>query len=122
MAEYIKRDVVTKGIMAAEWMDGYDGAMAMEIAASAPAADVASVVRCRRTTTSAPTARGRTVTMPPKIILDLCGGTGSWSRPWQLNGYDVRIITLPAYDVLTYEPPDSVWAYLPPHPAQNLAC
>lgn len=27
-----------------------------------------------------------------KIILDLCGGTGSWSRPWALNGYDVRII------------------------------
>lgn len=30
-----------------------------------------------------------------KIILDLCGGTGSWSRPWELNGYDVRVITLP---------------------------
>lgn len=43
MAEYIKRDVVTKGIMAAKWVDGYDGAMAMEIAASAPAADVAPV-------------------------------------------------------------------------------
>lgn len=44
MDEYIKRDVVMKRIMAAKWMDGYDGAMAMEIAASAPAADVASVV------------------------------------------------------------------------------
>ena len=44
MAKYIKRDVVTKGIMAAKWVDGYDGAMAMEIAASAPAADVAPVV------------------------------------------------------------------------------
>ena len=29
--------------------------------------------------------------MQPKIILDLCGGTGSWSRPWKLNGYDVLI-------------------------------
>ena len=47
MAEYIKRDVVTKGIMAAKWVDGYDGAMAMEIAASAPAADVAPVVHGR---------------------------------------------------------------------------
>lgn len=47
MAEYIKRDVVTKGIMAAKWVDGYDGAMAMEIAASAPTADVAPVVRCK---------------------------------------------------------------------------
>ena len=44
MAEYIKRDVVMKEIMAAKWMDGYDGAMAMAIAASAPAADVAPVV------------------------------------------------------------------------------
>lgn len=44
-----------------------------------------------------------------KIILDLCGGTGSWSRPWQLNGYDVRIITLPEYDVRTYKPPENVW-------------
>ena len=34
-----------------------------------------------------------------KIILDLCGGTGSWSRPFRENGYDVRIITLPDYDV-----------------------
>lgn len=47
MAEYIKRDVVMRGIMAAKWMDGYDGAMAMAIAVSAPAADVAPVVRCR---------------------------------------------------------------------------
>lgn len=44
MDECIKRDVVMKGIMAAKWMDGYDGAMAMEIVASAPAADVAPVV------------------------------------------------------------------------------
>lgn len=34
-----------------------------------------------------------------KIILDLCGGSGSWSRPWALAGYDVRLITLPDYDV-----------------------
>ena len=27
-----------------------------------------------------------------KIILDLCGGTGSWSKPYIDNGYDVRII------------------------------
>lgn len=49
MAEYIKQDVVMKRIMAAKWMDGYDGAMAMEIAASAPAAaDVAPVVHGHR--------------------------------------------------------------------------
>lgn len=47
MAEYIKRDVVMKEIMAVKWMDGYDGAMAMAIASSAPAADVAPVVHGR---------------------------------------------------------------------------
>lgn len=31
----------------------------------------------------------------PKIILDLCGGTGSWSKPYRDAGYDVRLITLP---------------------------
>jgi len=35
-----------------------------------------------------------------KIILDLCGGTGSWSKPYRDNGYDVRVITLPKYDFL----------------------
>ena len=59
--------------------------------------------------------------MPPKIILDLCGGTGSWSRPWQLNGYDVRIITLPFYDVLTYEPPDNVWGILAAPPCTEFS-
>lgn len=27
-----------------------------------------------------------------RIILDLCGGTGSWSKPYREAGYDVRII------------------------------
>lgn len=36
-----------------------------------------------------------------KLILDLCGGTGSWSRPYKENGYDVRVITLPEYDLLS---------------------
>ena len=48
----------------------------------------------------------------PKIILDLCGGSGSWSRAYVAAGYDVRNITLPAYDVLTYEPPDNVYGIL----------
>lgn len=42
-------------------------------------------------------------------ILDLCGGSGSWSRPFHKAGYDVRLITLPEYDVITYEPPINVW-------------
>jgi len=34
-----------------------------------------------------------------KIILDLCGGTGSWARPYLEAGYDVRTITIPKQDV-----------------------
>ena len=44
-----------------------------------------------------------------KIILDLCGGTGSWSKPYKDAGYDVRVITWPQYDVKTYIPPDNVY-------------
>jgi len=48
-----------------------------------------------------------------KIILDLCGGTGAWSRPYKEAGYDVRVITLPEYDVLTYElPKESIYGIL----------
>lgn len=47
-----------------------------------------------------------------KIILDLCGGTGSWSRPYREAGYDVRVITLPDYDLFTYEPPKNVYGIL----------
>jgi len=37
-----------------------------------------------------------------KIILDLCGGTGSWSKPYKDNGYDVRLITLPNHNILNH--------------------
>ena len=37
--------------------------------------------------------------MKNKIILDLCGGTGAWSKPYKEDGYNVRNITLPDYDV-----------------------
>lgn len=47
-----------------------------------------------------------------KIILDLCGGTGAWSRPYKEAGYDVRNITLPEYDVFTYTPPKNVYGIL----------
>ena len=47
-----------------------------------------------------------------RIILDLCGGTGAWSKPYKDAGYDVRNITLPDYDVRTYEPPENVYGIL----------
>lgn len=33
-------------------------------------------------------------------ILDLCGATGAWSKGYRDNGYDVKIITLPHYNLL----------------------
>lgn len=47
MTEYIKRETAVRAVMAAKWVDGSDGAMAMEIVASPPAADVAPVVHAR---------------------------------------------------------------------------
>lgn len=53
-----------------------------------------------------------------KIILDLCGGTGAWSKPYKEAGYDVRLVTLPETDVRTYQPPKDVYGILaaPPYP------
>ena len=56
--------------------------------------------------------------MDKKIVLDLCGGTGAWGRPYADSGYDVRNITLPDYDVREYRPPENVYGILaaPPCP------
>ncbi len=56
-----------------------------------------------------------------KIILDLCGGTGSWSKFYKLAGYDVRVITLPDYDVRTYIPPRNVYGILAAPPCTHFA-
>lgn len=56
-----------------------------------------------------------------KIILDLCGGSGAWSRPYKEAGYDVRLITLPDYDVITYEPPDNVYGILAAPPCTEFS-
>lgn len=56
-----------------------------------------------------------------KIILDLCGGTGSWSRPYKDAGYDVRVITLPEYDVRTYVPPKNVYGILAAPPCTEFS-
>lgn len=56
-----------------------------------------------------------------KIILDLCGGTGSWSKPYKDAGYDVRIITLPDNDVMTYKPPENVYGILAAPPCTEFS-
>ncbi len=56
-----------------------------------------------------------------KIILDLCGGTGSWSKPFKDAGYDVRLITLPENDVRFYQPPENVYGILAAPPCTEFA-
>ena len=55
------------------------------------------------------------------IILDLCGGTGSWSKPYKDAGYDVRLVTLPDYNVLTYKPPKKVYGILAAPPCTDFS-
>ena len=55
------------------------------------------------------------------IILDLCGGTGAWSKPYADAGYDVRVITLPDYDVRHYQPPPDVYGILAAPPCNEFA-
>lgn len=56
-----------------------------------------------------------------KIILDLCGGTGAWSKPYRNAGYDVRVITLPEHDVRLYEPPKRVHGILAAPPCTEFS-
>lgn len=61
--------------------------------------------------------------MRPKIILDLCGGTGEWSRPYEEAGYDVRIWTLPNDDIRLkeFDPLLDVHGILAAPPCTHLA-
>ena len=56
-----------------------------------------------------------------KIIIDLCGGTGSWSEPYAVAGYDRRVITLPEQDVRAYRPPRGTWGILAAPPCTEFA-
>ena len=56
-----------------------------------------------------------------KLILDLCGGTGSWSKPYKDNGYKVINVTLPEYDVRCYEPPEDVYGILAAPPCTQFS-
>jgi len=56
-----------------------------------------------------------------KIILDLCGGTGAWSKPYRDAGYDVRLITLPEQDTRLYIPSDNIYGILAAPPCTMFA-
>jgi hypothetical protein len=62
------------------------------------------------------------LTNEAKIILDLCGGTGAWSKPYRDAGYDVRLITLPDHDVrLMKKPNETIYGVLAAPPCCHLA-
>lgn len=48
-----------------------------------------------------------------KIIIDLCGGTGTWSKPYSDNGYEVINATLPDMDMTTEKVIKELIAYKP---------
>lgn len=56
-----------------------------------------------------------------RIILDLCGGSGAWSRPYADAGYDVRLVTLPEHDVSDYQPPANVHGILAAPPCTEFS-
>lgn len=49
----------------------------------------------RKSCTQADPMRELSLFNETKTILDLCGGTGAWSKPYRDAGYDVRLIDLP---------------------------
>jgi hypothetical protein len=58
-----------------------------------------------------------------RTILDLCGGTGSWSKPYRDAGYDVRLVD-PGFggeDVRFYVPPKNVHGVLAAPPCTVFA-
>lgn len=57
----------------------------------------------------------------PKIILDLCAGSGAWSRPYADAGYDVRLVTWPDHDVRMYIPPANVHGVLAAPPCTEFS-
>ena len=45
----------------------------------------------------------KNIPVKDRIILDLCGGTGLWSKPYADAGYKVKNITLPKFNIFSAE-------------------
>lgn len=61
-----------------------------------------------------------TVPIKDRLILDLCGGSGSWSAPYRKAGYPVQIVDWP-HDVRVYAPPIKVWGVLAAPPCTEFS-
>lgn len=59
--------------------------------------------------------------MENRVILDLCGGTGAWSKPYKDAGYKVIVCTLPDCDVRTFKPPKNVYGILAAPPCTHFS-
>jgi hypothetical protein len=56
------------------------------------------------------------------VILDLCGGSGSWSRPYVEAGYRVELVTLPGFDVQVLPAPaEAAWGILAAPPCDQFS-
>ena len=56
------------------------------------------------------------------MILDLCGGTGSWSKPYVEAGYEVRLVDMKTTgDVRLLEFPNPVHGILAAPPCTHLS-
>ena len=57
------------------------------------------------------------------MILDLCGGTGSWSRPYKEAGYDVKLVDLEftGEDIRLFQPPSGVTGILAAPPCTEFS-
>ena len=58
-----------------------------------------------------------------RIILDLCGGTGAWSKPYADAGYDVRILDIEEGDDIRMlkQPDEPIYGILAATPCKDLA-
>lgn len=56
-----------------------------------------------------------------KIIIDLCAGSGAWSKKYREKNYDVRLVTLPSKNVLTYKPPKNIYGILAAPPCTQFS-
>ena len=60
------------------------------------------------------------LTAEDRIILDLCGGTGSWSGPYKDAGYDVQVVTFPE-DVRLFEYIPNIYGILAAPPCDHFS-
>jgi hypothetical protein len=70
-------------------------------------------------------AAGPELGVSERVILDLCGGSGSWSQPYRDAGYSVTVVDPVRnsfFDVRTFPAPSSAWGVLAAPPCTEFSC